>query len=70
MPIFGRKERKFDVKLIWSEDECYHLIANNLVASAHFFHFMVQMFIEHVLGIGTDNLGLYGKTAGYYGTVE
>ena len=38
-------------------------------------HFMVQMFIEHVLGVGstestTDSSGVYGKMAGYYGTVE
>ena len=36
---------------------------------------MVQMFIEHVLGVGsteftTDSSGVYGKMAGYYGTVE
>ena len=35
---------------------------------------MVQMFIEHVLGAGTESnsndLGAYGKRAGYYGTVE
>ena len=28
------------------------------------------MFIKHVLGVGTDHPGLYGDTAGYYGTVE
>ncbi|KAF8222663.1 hypothetical protein L208DRAFT_1204898, partial [Tricholoma matsutake] len=28
------------------------------------------MFIEHVLGVGTDHRGMYGETAGYYGTVE
>ena len=38
-------------------------------------HFMVQMFIEHVLGVGstesfTDSSGVYGKTAGNYGTVD
>ncbi|KAI0358879.1 hypothetical protein OH77DRAFT_1396241, partial [Trametes cingulata] len=31
---------------------------------------MVDLFIKHVLGVGLDRPGLYGKTAGYYGTVE
>ena len=28
------------------------------------------MFIEHVLGVGSEHRGLYGNTSGYYGTVE
>ena len=31
---------------------------------------MVEMFIKHVLGVGQEHPGLYGKTAAYYGTVE
>ena len=31
---------------------------------------MIEMFIRHVLGVGTDHRGLYGETSGYYGTVE
>ncbi|KAI0713348.1 hypothetical protein C8Q76DRAFT_620844, partial [Earliella scabrosa] len=31
---------------------------------------MVDLFIKHVLGVGLDRRGLYGETAGYYGTVE
>jgi hypothetical protein len=50
--------------------EGYNLIANNPVAGARFFHFMTEMFIEHVLGVGTNHTGLYGDTASYYGTVE
>jgi Helitron helicase-like domain at N-terminus len=46
------------------------LIADNPVASARFFHFMIQAFIKHVLGVGVDHDGLYGDTAAYYGTVE
>ena len=71
---FADNKENFDIELIRSEDERYRLIANNPVAGARFFHFMVQMFIEHVLGVSTesttDNPGVYGKTAGYYGTVE
>ena len=52
------------------DNECYRLIANNPVASARFFHFMVQMFIKHVLGVDQDHPGLYGNTSAYYGTVE
>ena len=36
---------------IRSSNECYRLIANNPVASAQFFHVMVQMFIKHVWGL-------------------
>jgi len=31
---------------------------------------MMENFIKHVLGVGTDHPGLYGKTSAYYGTVE
>ena len=55
---------------IRSDNECYRLIAKNPVASARFFHFMVQMFIKHVLGVDQDHPGLYGDTSAYYGTVE
>ena len=46
------------------------LIADNPVASARFFHFMIQAFIKHVLGVNADHPGLYGDTSSYYGTVE
>jgi hypothetical protein len=51
-------------------DERIRLIARNPVAGAHFFHFMVELFIKHVLGVGTDHPGIYGDTSAYYGTVE
>jgi hypothetical protein len=51
-------------------DDRYRLIANNPVAGARFFHYMTEMFIKHVLGVGTDHPGLYGDTSAYYGTVE
>ena len=46
------------------------LISRNPVAAARFFDIMVKAFIKHVLGMSTDHAGLYGDTAGYYGTVE
>ena len=51
-------------------DERIRLIAGNPVAGARFFHFMVELFIQHVLGVGTNHPGLYGETSAYYGTVE
>jgi hypothetical protein len=51
-------------------DDRFRLIANNPVAGARFFHFMVQMFIKHILGINSGHKGLYGDTSAYYGTVE
>ena len=48
----------------------YRLIANNPVACARFFHFMVEQFILHVLGVNSCHQGHYGETSAYYGTVE
>lgn len=67
---FADGKERLDVELLWSDDDHYCLIANNPVTGAHFFHFMVEMFIEHVLGVSTDHWGLYEKTSGYYGTIE
>lgn len=53
-----------------TQDERMRLIANNPVAGARFFNVMVQLFLKNVLGEGLDRPGLYGNTAGYYGTVE
>ena len=46
------------------------MIAQNPVAGARFFHYMCELFIKHVLGIGAQHHGFYGQTAGYYGVVE
>ena len=46
------------------------MIANNPVAGARFFKVMTEAFIKHVLGYKNNSPGLYGKTAGYYRTVE
>jgi hypothetical protein len=35
-----------------TKDDCYRLIASNPVAGARFFHFMVELFIKYVLGVG------------------
>ena len=51
---FADNKESFDVNLSCSNDEQFWLIANNPVAGARFFHFMINMFIVHVLGFGTD----------------
>src|SRR6202011_3601305 len=55
---------------ILTDKLCFYLNAGNAVAGARFFHFMVQMFIKHMLGVDEDHPGLYGNTSAYYGTVE
>ncbi|KDR70817.1 hypothetical protein GALMADRAFT_75595, partial [Galerina marginata CBS 339.88] len=53
-----------------SKDERMNIVTQNPVAGARFFHFMVQMFLKHVLGVRSNTPGLYGKHSAYYGTVE
>jgi len=43
------------------ENERYRLIAENPVAGARFFHFIVEMFVKHVLGVNQNHPGLYEK---------
>ncbi|TFK61190.1 hypothetical protein BDN72DRAFT_740824, partial [Pluteus cervinus] len=64
----GTKE-KF-VPEIREYPEKFRMISHNPVASARFFHFMISLFIKHILGIGTHHPGIYGPTSAYYGTVE
>jgi len=61
---------EFKPDLKRTHSEIYRLIANNPVAGARFFHLAVQLFIKHVLGVGSDHHGLFGRTESYYGTVE
>ena len=56
--------------LLRDYDERYQLMSKNPVASARFFHFLCQLFIKDVLGVGSDHRGAYGDTEAYYGTVE
>jgi len=53
-----------------SRDESMRVVTRNPVAGARFFHFVVQMFLKHVLAVGSKHPGLYGNTKAYYGTVE
>jgi hypothetical protein len=67
---YADTQEVFQPELKRSHDERYRLIAHNPVAGARFFHFMCQIFIRHILGIGADHPGIYGNTSAYYGTVE
>ncbi|KAF5334277.1 hypothetical protein D9758_015539 [Tetrapyrgos nigripes] len=63
-------DENFDINLNLPNDERTRKIINNPVAGAKFFDFMVQMFIKHILGVNTDHDGIFGKTSGYFGTIE
>ena len=56
--------------LLRDYDDRYQLMSKNPVAGARFFHFLCQLFIKDVLGVGSDHQGAYGDTEAYYGTVE
>ncbi|KAF5314576.1 hypothetical protein D9611_007202 [Ephemerocybe angulata] len=53
-------------------NERVRLIARNPVAGARFFHFLVQLFIKHLLRWKDNDgrPGVFGHTSGYFGTVE
>lgn len=61
---------EWDPLTVLESDERFALCASNPVAAARFFHFVVEKFVRHILGIGTSHDGLLGPTAGYYATVE
>lgn len=46
------------------------MVCQNPVAGAHFFDFIVQIFITDVLGVKSSHNGIFGHTEAYYGTVE
>ena len=67
---YADTKETFEPNLFRKKDERLRLIANNPVAGARFFKLMVELFFKHVLGVDKKGRGLYGKTSGYYGTVE
>ncbi|KAI0338077.1 hypothetical protein BDW22DRAFT_1463938, partial [Trametopsis cervina] len=59
----------FDQKLPDYQDRMY-AIAQNPVACARFFDRIVVTFLTEILSYGKDEVGLFGSTESYYGTVE
>lgn len=57
---------------IKSTSERDQLIANNSTAAARFFHFMVTVFLKHILhcNLELQSPGIFGRTSAYYGSVE
>ena len=67
---YSGTDEEFKPKIV-PYDERMRSVCRNPVAGARFFNFMVETFIEDVLGVeASHHRGLYGDTAGYYGTVE
>ena len=66
---YAGTDEEFKPKIV-PYDERMRSVCQNPVAGARFFHFMVETFIEDVLGVKASHWGLYGDTAGYYGTIE
>ena len=73
---FADKNSAFN-PVIKMDNERLCLISENPVAGARFFHFMIIVFIEHVLGVWdipreglSRGKGIFGKTYAYYGMVE
>ena len=67
---FAGTNERFSPDMPGYDDRAW-MVCQNPVAGAQFFHFMVESFIEDILGVNrSDKLGFYGTTSGYYGTVE
>jgi hypothetical protein len=67
---FAGTKQVFEPSMEYDSNEANRLISENPAAGARFFHVMVENFIKHVLGVDAGHEGLFGDTAGYYGTVE
>ena len=58
--VKGDSQEERFAPILQGKSEKESLIADNPVASAQFFffHFMIQVFIKHVLGVDADHTGL------------
>ncbi|TFK62061.1 hypothetical protein BDN72DRAFT_872626 [Pluteus cervinus] len=65
---YADRKEKFQPTILEYGDR-FRLVCQNPVGAARFFHVMVSLFLKHILGIGTDHLGIYGQTSAYYGTL-
>ena len=55
---YGDCDVTFKLHIRVPKEHC-RLVASNPVACAHFYYFMVQQFVKHVLVVGSDHPGLY-----------
>ena len=57
-----------------TKEERARLVADDPVAAAKFFHYLVETWLECILGVNSqlkmNEVGVLGRTTGYYGTVE
>ncbi|PPQ81451.1 hypothetical protein CVT26_007746 [Gymnopilus dilepis] len=67
---YAGKRLDYQPNIPLSAEERKNLISENPVAAARFFHFMVEAFIRNILGVGSEESGLFGDTDAYYGMVE
>ncbi|KZW03468.1 hypothetical protein EXIGLDRAFT_711207 [Exidia glandulosa HHB12029] len=69
---YASSDREFDARQISLLDPAtkWYRVANNAVASARFFHYVVEAFIAEILKWKTASTGLFGETNAFYGTVE
>ena len=70
LSLYCADNRQHFTPLLRAYDERYQLMSKNPVAGARFFHFLCQLFIKDILGVGSDHQGAYGEAEAYYGTVE
>ncbi|KAJ3820792.1 hypothetical protein F5880DRAFT_1487394, partial [Lentinula raphanica] len=66
---FADTNESFNVPLR-SSAERRRLLSQNPAAGARFFHFMVTLFLDILVGTKTTNPGIFGPTSAYYCTVE
>ncbi|KAJ3483537.1 hypothetical protein NLI96_g6238 [Meripilus lineatus] len=66
--------KRMDLSPLCPDSEVYRdraaIVANNPVAAARFFNHVVNLFLKVILKTDSNDEGLFGKTIGYYGTVE
>lgn len=62
---YAAKSSKFEPTITSAKSDRLRLIAQNPVACARFFDFMIRNFLKNVLGSGMSRDGLFGRTSGY-----
>ncbi|KAJ3967445.1 hypothetical protein EV361DRAFT_779930, partial [Lentinula raphanica] len=66
---YADTQESFDVPLR-SSAERRKLLSQNPAAGARFFHFMVTLFLDILVGTKSSHPGIFGPTSAFYCTVE